>query len=151
MNCNHATNLRMSNIYMMLVSLTLFVAALFVTAILPSLLLRYVYAGQQLLAEPKALEYIPLVSFAIATLYFIYALIATTLSEIKIRRIINHDCYPQADEAELTDSELTELEAMVDAAIAEKSNNTKTKRSSSKTKRTSKPKAKKSTRKRKTA
>ena len=125
MNCCEAKTLelRVANIYMILVSLLLFMAALFSTAILPQILLRYLYAGQKLTAEPKLLEMIPLVSFGIATLYFLYALVVTTLREMKIKRMKTNDCqHDRETDADLSDSELAELEAIVDEAISSKSN-----------------------------
>ena len=120
---NNTLDLRIANIYMVLVSMLLFVAALFMTAILPSLLIRYLYAGgQNLLTEPKLLEYIPLVSFSIATVYFVYVVVAITLNEMKIKRMVaNGESHRNMEvDTELTESELMELEAIVDEAIAEK-------------------------------
>lgn len=79
--------LRQQSTQRMLESLTLFVGALFVTALLPSLLVRYVYAGQPLLEQPPLLDVIPVVSFIIATFYFIFVVAGNIMREMKIRQL----------------------------------------------------------------
>lgn len=73
--------LRMKNQTAMVSSIALIVFALFVSAILPSLLVRYVYAEQQLFEQPALLEYIPVASFLLGVGYFIYAVIANFMRE----------------------------------------------------------------------
>jgi hypothetical protein len=79
--------LRAKNLQRTLESLSVFILAIFVSALLPSLLVRYVYAGQQLFEEPELLQYIPLVSFVIGIAYFIYALVSNIMREMKIDRL----------------------------------------------------------------
>jgi len=114
--------LMMKNSKEMLTSLVMFVAALFVTIIAPSLLLRYVYAGQQLMEEPKLMEYIPLVSAIVASLYFIYAIVGCLIRSNKIKLLMNQvDMMSDLDvEASLNEDEIAELESIVDKAIAKK-------------------------------
>jgi len=114
--------LMMKNTKEMITSLLLFVAALFLTAIAPSLLLRYVYAGQQLLAEPKLLEYIPLVSSLVASLYFIYAVVGCIIRSNKIKHLMNEvEMMSDLDiDSELSEVEIAELESIVDEAITKK-------------------------------
>ena len=112
----------MKSIKEVLASLLLFLAALFLTAIAPSLLLRYVYAGQQLLAEPKLLEYIPLGSFVIAILFFIYSLVGCLIRSRTIKQLMsNLELMGDVDvSTQLTEKEIAELESIVDDAIAQK-------------------------------
>lgn len=77
--------LRQQSTQRMIEALTLFVGALFITALLPSLLVRYVYAGQPLLEQPPLLDVIPVVSFIIAVFYFIFAVAGNIMREMKIR------------------------------------------------------------------
>ena len=114
--------LMMKNNKEMLTSLLMFVAALFVTIIAPSLLLRYVYAGQQLLVEPKLMEYIPLVSAVVACLYFVYAIVGCLIRSRKIKLLMNQvEMMSDLDvTAGLNEDEISELEAIVDEAIAKK-------------------------------
>jgi uncharacterized membrane protein len=79
--------LRQKNQTKALESIAVFLLALFVTAILPSLLIQYVYAGQQLFEQPMVLELIPVISFAIAVAYFIYAAVANWRRESKAARL----------------------------------------------------------------
>ncbi|HEX7017654.1 MAG TPA: hypothetical protein VF209_01975 [Patescibacteria group bacterium] len=90
-------------------------AAIFVTAILPSLLIQYVFSGQALFEQPPVLQYIPVVSFVIGIGYFIYAMVGNILREGKARRYdleaeaMGDDCGCGHDH-----SDLAELEAMLD-------------------------------------
>lgn len=133
--------LRQKSLYQMMVSLVMFVAALFMTAILPSLLLRYVYAGQQLLAEPKALEMIPLISFAAAAVYFIYVIIACARREMEIARLMREVELVEADVIDLPDSEVKRLEEIVDSAL--KTKTAKPRKAATKRRATRRAKAKK--------
>ncbi len=74
--------LRQDKQLMMIESIAVFVFALFVAILLPSLLIRYVYADQQLFEQPKVIEYIPVASFAVGTVFFLYAIL-TNLSRLK--------------------------------------------------------------------
>lgn len=63
------------------------VLALFISAILPSLLVRYLYADQQLFEQPALLEYIPVVAFVIGAGYGLFAIIINTLRSRKISQL----------------------------------------------------------------
>jgi len=71
----------------MLEATTVFLAALFVSALLPSLLIRYAYAGQTLFEQPPILDVIPVVSFVIAIGYFLFAVVGNVMREMQIRRL----------------------------------------------------------------
>lgn len=75
--------LRAINLQKTIEALLVMLGSLFVTALLPSLLIRYVYADQQLMAEPAALQVIPLVSFVIGLGYGLFVLITNILRERK--------------------------------------------------------------------
>jgi flagellar biosynthesis protein FliQ len=79
--------LRARNLQRTLESLLVFILAIFVSALLPSLLVRYLYAGQQLFEEPQLLQYIPVVSFVIGVAYFIYAVVTNLMREMKATRL----------------------------------------------------------------
>ncbi len=81
------SQLRAKNMQRTLESLLVLILAIFVSALLPSLLVRYVYAGQQLFEEPQALQYIPLVSFVIGIGYFIYTVVTNMMREMKATRL----------------------------------------------------------------
>lgn len=69
--------------------IALAVIALFVTILLPSLLLRYLYDPTTLTAEPKLLEMIPVISFALVAGYSVYVLFANILRSRKIKSLTN--------------------------------------------------------------
>ncbi len=62
-------------------------AATFTSVFLPQLLFRYIYANQQLTAEPKLLEYIPLAAFVVGAVYFVYAVIANIQKSMQIKNL----------------------------------------------------------------
>lgn len=79
--------LRQDKIILAVESIAVMVFALFVSAFLPQLLIRYVYANQQLFEQPRALEYIPLIAFFVGTIYFIYATVMMVMKAIKINKL----------------------------------------------------------------
>lgn len=81
------SQLRFKSLLMMVESLAVFVAALFVSALLPSLLFRYLYANQQLVEQPKALELIPVVAFVIGVGYFIAAAVTSVTREMQVMKL----------------------------------------------------------------
>lgn len=79
--------LRKKNLQTLLEILAVFIACFFVLALLPSLLVRYVYADAQLYEQPKIFDYIQVAGFAIGALYFIYGMIGNFLREKKIKML----------------------------------------------------------------
>lgn len=79
--------LRQKNQVKALEAIAVFLLALFVTAILPSLLIQYVYANQQLFEQPLVLELIPTVSFIVATAFFIYVAVTNWMREAKASKM----------------------------------------------------------------
>lgn len=83
----HIQELRMQNIQRVLESMVLFVAALFISALLPSLIIRYAYAGQPLFEQPPILDVIPVVAFVVAVGYFVYAIFDVLMRNARLRRM----------------------------------------------------------------
>jgi hypothetical protein len=79
--------LRAKNMYKTMEALFILVAALFVSALLPSLMVRYVYANQQLFEEPLALQIVPLVAFVIGIGEAIFVLVTNFRREMKANRM----------------------------------------------------------------
>jgi Na+(H+)/acetate symporter ActP len=73
----------------LLESLVVFIAAFFGIALLPQLLVRYVYANQPLLETPAALEIIPVALFAIAMAYFVYSIVSNYIRYNRIKLMEN--------------------------------------------------------------
>jgi hypothetical protein len=129
--------LRAKNQNVMLTAVTVLIAALFITALLPSLLIQYVYAGQQLFKQPVVLEYIPMISFAIGVGYFLVAIIGNIFRAKRIKYLENQvstegccgSCCDDDDEV------LVELESLAEA-LAEKKAPAKKKAAVKKTKST---------------
>ena len=136
------SDLRLESLQKVLETILAYIGALYTTLLLPQLLLRYAYADQQLTAEPKALELIPVVAFVFAVLYTIYAVIGNLGRAGRIRRLQAEmasmgDCNcGHHHGADLDNHELAELESMVESALKEEDSLASAMSKSSKTKRT---------------
>jgi hypothetical protein len=80
-------------------ALAVLVAALFISALLPSILFKYVYANQALNAQPKMLEYIPQVAFVVGVGYYFFAVVGNMMREKQAKLLEKsldampgHDC-----------------------------------------------------------
>lgn len=97
------------------------VIALMSAALLPSLLLQYFYDINTLTAEPTALKMVPMISYVISALYFLFAATGTVMREKQIgllKQELQGLTQPMnSGETALSDTELTELEAMVDSVL----------------------------------
>ncbi|MBU0576739.1 hypothetical protein KJ707_03085 [Patescibacteria group bacterium] len=116
------SQLRARSQNVMLTAVTVIVAALFVAALLPSLLVQYVYAGQQLFTEPLLLKFIPLVSFVIGIAYFIYAVIGNLLRAKRAnyleKQMELEDCCC-CDYCDEDDEVLSEIESLTESLVKE--------------------------------
>lgn len=97
------------------------VIALMSAALLPSLLLQYFYDINTLTAEPTALKMVPMISYVISALYFLFAATGNVMREKQIgllKQELRGLTQPMSSgETTLSDTELTELEAMVDSVL----------------------------------
>lgn len=121
--------LRMKNLTKVLESILAYLAALFITALLPSLLVRYLYSQDQLMTEsPKLLEYIPVLTFAVAVLYMVGVMIGNFRRERLARSLEaqlesmsmgDGDCCGGGKhmDSDISMEELEELDAIVESAI----------------------------------
>ncbi|GEM_PF-1435392 len=117
-------DLRAQNTQKVLEAILVVLAALFVIALLPSLLYTYVYAQAQLLEQPLLLELLPVVTFALAVLYVIYVVVGNIRRtnqikalKLQVAEYVNFG-KDTADEM-ITQKELDELENIVEQAISE--------------------------------
>lgn len=79
------TKLQHENSTKLLEVLVVFIASFLGIALLPQILVRYVYANQPLLETPVLLEAIPVVLFAFSVAYLVYALVGNYLRYSRIR------------------------------------------------------------------
>lgn len=123
--------LRSLNQQKLLEAIVVLFTAIFVTALLPSLLLEYLYTDQVLTEAPPLLRYLPLACFALGILYDVYVFASNMSRSNKIaeleRSMMMSESPVMDDVAD--DEELKELEALVDQAIADQSKKPKTTRS----------------------
>lgn len=135
--------LRLTNVQKLLEGLVVLVGAIFVTALLPSLLFQFLYAEAALTETPMLLEYMPAIVFSIGTLYLLY-IFAGALSRgkqiVELERQL--ELGAGGDSALQDDSEMKELEALVDEALASQSDS-KASTTASKRKRSSRKSSKK--------
>lgn len=122
--------LRALNQQKLLEAIVVLFTAIFITALLPSLLLEYLYADQVLTEAPPLLKYLPLICFAVGILYDVYVFAGNMTRSRKIADLENVSMMSDTTDMETTDDEeLKELEALVDQAIADQSKKPKTSRS----------------------
>lgn len=103
--------------------------ALFVSAMLPSILLRYFYAEAQLFEQPALLEYIPVAAFVIGVAYSLYVMVGNfargkQIKQLKEELALTVDI-DTASDLGTTEEELAELEAIVDEALKQQEKSTK--------------------------
>jgi hypothetical protein len=79
--------LRQDKVIFAVESIAVFIFALFVSAFLPNLLLRYVYVEQNLTEIPPVLEYIPVIAFVVGVGYFLFAILGNLSRWNKIKQM----------------------------------------------------------------
>ncbi|MEX0896242.1 MAG: hypothetical protein WDZ94_04935 [Patescibacteria group bacterium] len=131
--------LRMTNIQKLLEGLVVLLGAIFITALLPQLLFKYLYADAALTETPMLLEYMSDVVFGFGMAYLVYIIAGAFNRGKQIvqleRQMMTGD---DSDNTIQDETELKELEALVDEALASqkdtpKSTATKRKKSTRKT------------------
>lgn len=117
----------------MTTSIAVLLASLIAIAILPTLLIRYLYAGQQLFEQPMLLEYIPVVSFVIGMGYFLYAVVSNFMRSQQISRLekqlemdgdscyCGDDCNCGHDHGHNHDQAMREVDSLAEALMKKKS------------------------------
>ncbi len=82
-----AQQLRLTSIGKSLEFLAVVIMIVFVNGLLPQLLIQYVYAEQELFQTPPALQLIPVVSFVIGVIMFLYVMIGNLRREAQARKL----------------------------------------------------------------
>ncbi len=132
--------LQSKNRNVMLTAISGMVAAFFATAILPSLLIQYLYAGKQLLQVPPVIEYIQVGSFVLGFGYFLYAIISNILRAKRVNYLLKK-MKMDGNCCEATDHKILEEIKNLSEAIAKGSKKKSTRKKSS-AKKSSKKKSK---------
>ena len=120
--------LRTQNLVKGIESLSGFVAAVVANMLIPQLLIKYVYDPTTLVAAPPIFEYLPLVTYGLALLYFVTSMFGNFQRERSARAmekemsLTSDDSY---DEDDISEEELKELEKIVDEALKPKKKATK--------------------------
>ncbi|MEO8581078.1 MAG: hypothetical protein ABI425_00700 [Patescibacteria group bacterium] len=79
--------LRKDKMILSLMSINVFILSLFLALFLPQLLFQFVFASQNLTAEPPVLTYIPAAGFVIGVGFFIYAVVMILMKKMKIMQL----------------------------------------------------------------
>jgi hypothetical protein len=121
--------LRTKNLTAAVESIAIVIGAVVANMLVPQLLLKYVYTDtSQLLEAPPIFTYFPLVTYSLALAYFVYAMVGNFLRCRKANVLEqeflltggycgNHCCDECQTDEEISDSELKELEKIVDEAL----------------------------------
>ncbi len=132
-------DLRTKNVQVLLEAITVTIVTLVINSMLPLLLVKYVYANKQLLTAPPIFNYINVGSFLVTVLYFTYAFVSNFGREKQIKTLMFEFESDELDE-ELSDTELEELEEIVDQALSKRKPKTKIKKLSRTTKKATRAK-----------
>ncbi len=132
-------DLRAKNVQVLLEAITVTIVTLVINSMLPLLLVKYVYANKQLLTAPPIFNYINVGSFLVTVLYFTYAFVSNFGREKQIKTLMFEFESDELDE-ELSDTELEELEEIVDQALSKRKPKTKIKKLSRTTKKATRAK-----------
>lgn len=114
--------LRQKNLQALMEALVVMIGALFVAILLPQVLVRFVYADQQLTAEPMLLQYIPVVALALGALQLVVTLVGNFFRErqmVKLEKTLVNEV--NQNSGLVDDTELKELEKLVDTALTKHS------------------------------
>lgn len=131
--------LRQKNLQALMEALVVMIGAIFVAILLPQVLVRFIYANQQLTAEPMLLQYIPVVALVLGVLQLVVTLLGNFLRErqmVKLERTLVNEVNQSA--GAIDESELKELEKLVDSALTKHSPKKGVKKSSPTNKSTTK-------------
>lgn len=131
--------LRQKNLQALMEALVVMIGAIFVAILLPQVLVRFIYANQQLTAEPLLLQYIPVVALVLGVIQLIATMLGNFLRErqmVKLERTLVNEVNQSA--GAIDESELKELEKLVDSALTKHSPKKGIKKSSPTNKSTTK-------------
>lgn len=120
--------LRMKNIWKELQLINVLVMVIFVSSLLPSLLLRYVYTDPQMLETPVIFELIPVFSFVIGSIMFIYVVVTNFMREKQARMIESGMELPVAAKVAAPANHAESSTSELQAAMKSLSSKTDTKR-----------------------
>jgi hypothetical protein len=81
------SQLRQEKVISMVESIAVFVFCLFITAFLPQILFKYIYANQQLTQEPPIFNFIQTGAFVVGAGYFLFAAAGNIARKMKIRAL----------------------------------------------------------------
>ncbi|MBP9781727.1 hypothetical protein KBC89_03660 [Candidatus Woesebacteria bacterium] len=132
--------LRQKNLQALMEALVVMIGAIFVAILLPQVLVRFIYANQQLTAEPMLLQYIPVVALVLGVLQLVVTLLGNFLRErqmVKLERTLVNEVNQST--GAIDESELKELEKLVDSALTKHSPKKVVKKSATTNKSTTKP------------
>jgi hypothetical protein len=79
--------LRQDKIIFAVESISVFIFCLFISIFLPNLLIRYVYTDPNMVEAPKIFDYIPVFSFGLGTLYFIYMIVSNISRFMQVKKL----------------------------------------------------------------
>jgi hypothetical protein len=128
--------LRQTSLTQSVQAIMMMVGALFITILLPSLLMRYVYGETALYTQPKTLEYIPVGSFLVGAFYLVKTFIGNMRRGAQIKKLMMEMTIMDGGEDfddEEWEKELAELEAMLKEDDKKPAKKKATKKSSKKT------------------
>lgn len=81
------SQMRTKNIWRELELISILFMIIFVSSLLPSLLLRYVYTDPQMMETPPVFELIPVFSFVLGVAVFVFVIVSNLMREMKAQQL----------------------------------------------------------------
>lgn len=123
--------LRTKNVWKELELISVLVMIIFVSSLLPTLLLRYVYTDPTMMETPAIFEVIPVFSFVLGAAMFIYVVVSNLMREMramKLEKALEMDSMPMSMSSSAMDSRTSNDSDDLQAAMKSLSSKSDTKR-----------------------
>lgn len=136
-------NLRQKNSIAVQESILVLLTALFIAVLLPQVLIRFVYADQNLMSEPLPLQYLSPVLLVVGLLQVIATFVGNVKRSRRISELETKLNTTEVDRLQIDQQEIQELERIIEQSLAEKDKSSGT--SQAQTKKKTKPRTKSKT------
>lgn len=130
--------LRNKNMLAIQESILVLLTAVFIALLLPQVLIRFVYANQNLLEEPMALQYLSPILLAVGLLQVVFTFIGNFKRTRQIATLEQELASSETNRLQIDETEIQELEKIIEQSLSSKSKKTPVKKSTTTSKRPAK-------------
>lgn len=134
----HIAQLRNKNMLAIQESILVLLTAVFIALLLPQVLIRFVYANQNLLEEPMALLYLSPILLAVGLLQVVFTFIGNFKRTRQIAALEQELASSETNRLQIDETEIQELEKIIEQSLSSKSKKTPVNKSTTASKRLAK-------------